>query len=379
MVAETGTLETVTEAERLVLRPRGQWLVSAAAELDRRLRRLSLPEGRAVAIDLGEVAALDTTGALLLLRTRRDLAARGVSVEVENVSPDFAPLLHQVEEGLDAPPVRHAKPRHHTFKGFLATVGEAVADLLRQGRDLLGFFGLVCVVMLRLVRHPRRLRLVALISQMERVGVTAIPIVGLLSFLIGVVFAYQGADQLRRFGAEIYAINLVGIGILRELGALLTAIIVAGRSGSSFTAEIGTMKVNEEIDAMQTLGLDPVEVLVLPRMLALLIALPLLSFYANFMGLLGGALMCWAALDVTIPVFINQLYSSLFGWTFWLGVLKSPVFAAIIALIGCYEGLRVSRSAESVGRLTTMSVVESIFLVIVFDAAASIVFSFLQI
>jgi phospholipid/cholesterol/gamma-HCH transport system permease protein len=206
-----------------------------------------------------------------------------------------------------------------------------------------------------------------------------LPIVGLLSFLIGVVMAYQGADQLRRFGAEIYTVNLLGVSILRELGVLLSAIIIAGRSGSAFTAQIGTMQVNEEIDALRTLGLDPIEVLVLPRFFGLTITLPLIVFYADFMGLLGGALMSWAVLGINFPAFLSQLHSAVGMWTLWVGVIKAPFFAAIIALVGCYEGLNVTRSAESVGRLTTQAVVESIFFVIVMDAAFSIVFSVVKI
>jgi phospholipid/cholesterol/gamma-HCH transport system permease protein len=201
----------------------------------------------------------------------------------------------------------------------------------------------------------------------------------LLSFLIGVVFAYQGADQLRRFGAEIYTVNLLGIAILRELGVLLTAIIIAGRSGSAFTAQIGTMQVNEEIDALRTLGLDPIEVLVVPRVLGLALTLPLLAVYAAFMGLLGGCLMSWASLGILIPTFLEQLRSAITEWTFWVGIIKAPFFAIIIALVGCYEGFNVARSADSVGRLTTQSVVESIFIVIVADAAFSIMFSMLRI
>jgi len=203
--------------------------------------------------------------------------------------------------------------------------------------------------------------------------------VGLLSFLIGIVLAYQGADQLRYYGAEIFTVNLLGVGLVRELGVLMTAIIVAGRSGSAFTAELGTMQVNEEIDAMLTLGLDPIEVLVLPRLAALVVALPLLTFYANVMGVLGGAFICGVALDIPLPLFLQQLRGAITGWSFWLGILKAPFFAICIAVIGCREGLRVTRSAESVGRLTTLSVVESIFLVIIIDAAFSILFSQLNI
>jgi phospholipid/cholesterol/gamma-HCH transport system permease protein len=211
------------------------------------------------------------------------------------------------------------------------------------------------------------------------VGINALPIVGLLSFLIGVVVAFQGADQLRQFGAEIFTVNLLGVSILRELGVLLTAILIAGRSGSAFTAQIGTMKVNQEVDALQTIGLDPVEVLVVPRVLALMIMLPILVFYANLMGLLGGMVMATTVLDISLTTFLKQLQSAVNLTTFAIGMVKAPVFAFLIALVGCFEGFNVSGSAESVGQKTTASVVEGIFLVIVFDAAFSILFSILGI
>ena len=205
------------------------------------------------------------------------------------------------------------------------------------------------------------------------------PIVGLLSFLIGVVLAYQGADQLRRFGAEIFTINLLGVSILREVGGLITAIIIAGRSGSAFTAQIGTMRVNEEIDAMQTIGLNTVDVLVLPRVAGLVLALPFLTFYSDIMAMIGGAVMCYFDLNITFPAFLRQLQGAISVNTFLVGMVKAPVFAFVIALVGCFEGLKVERNAESVGRLTTRSVVESVFLVIVLDAGFSIMFSILGI
>ena len=214
---------------------------------------------------------------------------------------------------------------------------------------------------------------------MEQSGLNALPIVGLISFLVGVVLAYQGADQLARFGAQIFTVNLVAVGVLREMGILLTAIIVAGRSGSAFTAQIGTMKVNEEIDALQTIGLDPMDVLVMPRLIGLVLVLPLLTFYADIMGLLGGAVMATVVLDISFFQFARQLNDAVDLWAFWVGVIKAPLFAFIIAMVGCYEGLKVSRSAESVGRQTTRAVVESIFLVIVLDALLSIFFSFIGI
>ena len=205
------------------------------------------------------------------------------------------------------------------------------------------------------------------------------PIIGLLSFLIGVVVAYQGVDQLRRFGAEIFTVNLLGVSILREMGILITAIVVAGRSGSAFTAQIGAMQVNQEIDALQALGLDPVEILVLPRIIALVIALPLLAVFADMMGLAGGGVMVMLVLDISLIQFMEQLRGAVSIWSFWIGILKAPVFAFLIALVGCREGLRVTGSAESVGRQTTKSVVVAIFLVIVTNAAFSILFSALHI
>lgn len=358
----------------LRLAARGRWTVAAAAELDRVLRAIEARAPRRVSFDLAALEAIDTAGAWLLLRTRDRLGALGAEVRIERLAPDYGPLVRQVEEG-GAPVLVPAEKR----PGAIAEFGESVERMAKKAVNLVAFVGLVSEAFWRTARQPSRLRWTSFVRHMEQTGVDALPIVGLLSFLIGLVFAYQGADQLRQFGAEIYTVNLLGVSILRELGVLLTAVLVAGRSGSAFTAQIGTMKVNEEIDAMRTLGLDPIEVLVLPRLFALAITLPLLTFYANVMGLFGGAVMSWIELGIGFPTFLRQLKWFLPGWTFWLGVLKAPFFAAIIAVCGCYEGLRAARSAESVGRLTTTSVVEAIFLVIVVDAAFSIVFSVLRI
>jgi phospholipid/cholesterol/gamma-HCH transport system permease protein len=298
---------------------------------------------------------------------------------MRHLQPGFAPLFDQVRAGGLLAPVSHPRPPHHSPLGFVARIGESTIGLFARAYSLLGFVGLVTLVVARLVRRGHRLRLTATVAQMEQTGVNALAIVGMLSFLVGVVIAYQGADQLRRFGAEIYTVDLLGVGVLRELGVLMTAIIIAGRSGSAFTAQIGTMRVNEEIDALRTLGLDPVEVLVIPRLLGLLLTLPMLTVYADLMGLLGGCLMAWGVLGITIPQFVHELQYAISPRPFWVGLVKAPFFAAIIAMIGCYEGFQVSRSAESVGRQTTLSVVESIFLVIVADAIFSVFFSVLGI
>ncbi len=378
-MAPPATIVASEEAGAVVLRAEGQWLVSSAAELDRRLRVIEPPTGRRVIFDLAGVERLDTAGAWLLLRTEQAFAARGNDVEVARLRPSLAPLLEQLRGRGAVSPPPHPIPPHHTFVGFLARMGEVTVAVIRRGYSILGFYGLVFITAARLLRHPGRLRAVATVTQMEQTGLNAMPIIGLLSFLIGVVMAYQGADQLRRFGAEIYTVNLLGVSILRELGVLMAAIIIAGRSGSAFTAQIGTMQVNQEVDALRTLGLDPIEVLVLPRVLGLMLTLPLLVFYADAMGLLGGCLMTWAVLGISIPAFLEQLRGAITEWTLWIGVIKAPFFAAIIAMVGCYEGFNVSGSAESVGRLTTQSVVEAIFLVIVADAAFSILFSMLRI
>ncbi len=378
-MASPATIVAAQESGALILRAQGDWLVGTAAELDRRLHALDLPSDERVTLDLAEVERLDTTGAWLLLRTEHALADRGNSVALANVQPSFAPLIDQIRARGGAAPLPHPIPSHHTLVGFVARIGEVTIEILRRGYSILGFAGLVSITIATLFRRPGRLRMIATLVQMEKTGLDAIPIVGLLSFLIGVVMAYQGADQLRRFGAEIYTVNLLGISILRELGVLLSAIIIAGRSGSAFTAQIGTMQVNQEIDALRTLGLNPIEVLVLPRVFGLTLTLPLLVFYADAMGILGGGLMTWATLGIPAAPFLEQLRGAITNWTLWVGVIKAPFFAVIISMVGCYEGFNVTGSADSVGRLTTQSVVESIFLVIVVDAAFSILFSILKI
>ena len=378
MASAAATLTASQASGSLVLAAAGEWLVATAAELDQQLRALKMPANARVMLDLAGIERLDTAGAWLLLRTEHDLRERGNAVEMRDLRPNFEPLIEQVRAAGKIAPARHPRPAHHTIAGFIGRIGEASIGLIARAYSILGFFGITSATALRLILHPRRLRMTAVVAQMEQTGVNAFPIVGLLTFLIGVVIAFQGADYLRFYGLESYTVQLTGASILRELGVLLTAIILAGRSGSAFTAQIGTMRVNQEIDAMLTIGLDPVEVLVLPRLFALLVTLPMLTQCANFMGIFGGGLMAWAELGIGIPQFLTHL-STISPWSFWVGMIKSPFFAIVIALIGCYEGFQVSGSAESVGRLTTLSVVEAIFLVIVIDAGFSIFFSAMQI
>ena len=356
----------------------GDWVISEVAELDVRLRDLSAAAARSATIDARQITHLDTAGSWLLLRTQRALEQEGLPQPELLVPPHYADLIGKVRDGLDfgAAPSQRTGSWLHVL---LDRVGCETMRILAQGYQIVGFLGQISIETTEAILQPQRvLPWPALATQIEDCGLTALPILGLLAFLLGIVIAYQGAGQLKRFGAEIYTVNLLGVAVLREIGGLIAAIIVAGRSGSAFTAQIGTMRVNDEIDAMQTMGLNLVELLVLPRVLALMIVLPLLTLYADMMGLFGGYIMTYSDLGLTFPAFLTQLQSAVTLSTLMVGLIKAPVFAAIIGLVGCFEGLRVERNAESVGRLTTRSVVESIFLVIVFDAGFSILFSVLR-
>ncbi|HEY2069597.1 MAG TPA: MlaE family lipid ABC transporter permease subunit [Rhizomicrobium sp.] len=370
------TLEKRQGKVRLVAS--GDWTMPEIPRLDRELRKLDFGDAREAEIDGTAITGLDSAGAWLLLRSKRELESGGAKVTAFAIPERYKPLFDTMESDHTAPPVKHAP--HRGLLGLLERTGRGTVQSMRQGYDLLGFLGRVTVETWEAIMSPRReLPWPAFIHQIEETGVTALPIVGMLAFLLGVVLAYQGADQLKRFGAQIYTIDFLGVGFLRELGGLVTAIIIAGRSGSAFTAQIGTMRVNEETDAMQTIGLNIAEVLVLPRVLGLMIALPLLTFFADVIGIIGGMVMVYFDLGITIPAFMRELQNAINVNTLVVGLVKAPVFAFVIALVGCFEGMRVERNADSVGKLTTRSVVESIFLIIALDAAFSIVFSVLHI
>lgn len=324
-------------------------------------------------VQLEQVAQLDTAGAWLLVELTRRLEAAGATVRLEGASPEQRMLIETVTRAL--PGATEVRPDPAGRFQWLERLGRATMGAGATFIDILAFFGLVVARLATTVIRPWRLRLTALVHHMQEAGLNAVPIVSLMAFLIGVVLAFQGAAQLRQFGAEVFVVDLIAISVLRELGILLTAIIVAGRSASAFTAAIGSMKMREEIDAMRTLGLDPIEVLVLPRVLALLILLPLLGFVADVMGLLGGALMSWIELGISPGMFRTRLLDSTDVSHFLIGIVKAPFFAAIIGVIGCYQGMQVESNAESLGRLTSKSVVMAIFMVIVADAVFSIFFA----
>jgi phospholipid/cholesterol/gamma-HCH transport system permease protein len=375
-----GWLTGAREGDRLLIEAGGAWTLEELVRLDAARQTLLVAaesDGADAQIDLAALDALDTAGAWLLHQLERNLESLGWRVELVGLRDGHAALLAEIGR-LQAPPPAPAA-EINPFVRVLANLGRNTLAAGAEAARLLSFYGQTVLTLARVLLRPSRLRLTSLTHHLEQTCVNALPVVGLISFLIGIVMAYQGADQLRRFGAEIFTVDLLAISALREIGILLTAVVVAGRSGSAFTAQIGMMKVNEEIDALRTLGLDPLEVLVLPRLLALMIALPLLAFFADIMALFGGGVMCAFVLDISPDQYINRLSEAIWPRTFWVGIVKAPVFAFVIAMVGCYEGLTVDGSAESVGRKTTLSVVVAIFLVIVCDAIFSIVFSSLGI
>jgi len=372
-----GRIEARQEAGVCKLVASGDWTLATAPVLDGQTAKAAPAAGSRVVIDLSDVGLLDTAGAWLLFRLRKRLRSAGFPCDFTGVKDSHKGLFEHIFASREQPELEHQS--FHPLRRLADHTGFQAIQTWNEAKSLLSFYGELMIAMSRAVLSPRRLKFTAITSHMEQVGLNALPIVGLLSFLIGVVLTFQGADQLRRFGAEIFTVNLLGISFLRETGILMTAIIIAGRSGSAFTAQIGTMKVNEEVDAMRALGIDPIDLLVLPRLFALCLVMPLLGFYADMAGLLGGALMATISLNLSLGQFLNQLQSAVPMWAFWVGIIKAPVFAFTIAMVGCYNGLKVEGSAESVGKLTTRAVVQSIFLVIVLDAIFSIVFSFIGI
>lgn len=321
-------------------------------------------------MDLSGVEALDTAGAWLIATFNS-----GGDTQIIGATPAQDALIATVRNSL--PREADFKPAPRLVQRILASLDHLGRQVVAGGKgllDLLGFFGLVVARLMTTILHPSRLRVTALVRHMQEAGMNAVPIVALMSFLIGIVLAFQGADQLTQFGAEIFVVDLIALSILRELGILLTAIIVAGRSASAFTASIGSMKMREEIDAMRTLGLDPIELLVLPRVIALFIMLPMLGFIADIAGLFGGALMSWYQLGVSPGMFQTRLLETDVSH-FLVGISKAPFFAVIIAVIGCFQGMRVEGNTESLGRLTSRSVVQAIFMVILADATFSIFFA----
>ena len=371
----------------LTLELTGEWRALAYAQIDTALATVDLTGARRVEIATDRLAALDLTGAWRLREFVQHARHMGAEVAFAGTPPDQLRLVEEtlrpIEQQAAAP---HADPRfrhaaHPVEEAVeeaevetLAFIGRRAVILWRDMVGALAFLGKLSSTAFHALAHLRALRPVSVARHVYDTGITAIPIVALIAFLISVIIAYMSAQQLRSFGAEIFVVDLVTIGVLRELGVLLTAIIVAGRSGSAFAAEIGSMKLNEEVDALQATGVDPFEALVLPRVLGLVVSLPLLTVIADLVGIIGGAVLCASLLHMPLDQYVNRVSQAISPSTFWVGVIKAPVFAVLIAMAGTHRGMQVRGSSRELGRLTTVAVVQAIFLVILADAIFAVLF-----
>lgn len=356
--------------EQSTINCRGDWTAANLGQVEQGFGKANWPT-QDIRFDLSQLDALDTSGAWLLRKTISKLEASGRRAAVIGATPPVAQLLELVEANSQAA----GDPPQAYLPGFLESVGRHVETQLKEYSAGLNFVGRLAYSLAGLILRPWKIRGARVIKELQSAGVDALPIVGLLSFLIGIVIAYQGAFVLQDYGASIYMVDIVGLSMVRELAPLIAAIIVAGRTGSAYAAQIGTMMVTEEVDALRSIGIAPMEILVVPKLIALVIALPLLTVFADVMGLLGGMVMANSLLDINAATYLRQLESALSLQSYLSGIGKSPVFAIIIATVGCFQGFQVFGGAENVGRRTTISVVQAIFLVIIVDAVFSIVFS----
>lgn len=357
--------EQSPEGERCVLRFTGNLTLLRARKITEELNAL---EAEHIDVDLSGVERMDTVGAWVIHKLERDRGAR-----IVNATEEQKVLIDHVAKADQ--PMKVRADKEPQFSRMVAQVGSATQMAMATMLGLLGFFGALCMAIWNLIKHPRRFRFNAVVTRFEVVGVHALGIIGLMSFLVGIVIAQQGAVQLRQFGAEVFTINLIGRAALKELGVLMTAIMVAGRSGSAFAAQIGSMKLNEEVDAMRTIGVSPMEALVLPRVLATVLLMPLLGFYSAMLAIVGGGIFCWISLDIPPITFFQRIREVVPMVDLYQTLIKAPVFGMIIAMAGCYQGLQVRGNAEDVGLRTTTAVVQGIFLVIVLDAFFAVFFT----
>ncbi|UZJ44519.1 ABC transporter permease [Marinimicrobium sp. C6131] len=354
------------------LRITGNWTLAHYRALQRYVAQ-SGPIATDTPIDLTGIDVVDTAGATLLA----ELIGAERLAQVANWASDLPPARQALLETIAATlcqPLAHEHKRPSSLTSALADIGRRTEALWHQQKLLLGFIGLTLITLVQNLPKPHRWRMTSLSAHLQQTGLDAVPIVALLTFLVGAVVAFLGATVLEEFGATIYTVNLVAYSFLREFGVLLAAILLAGRTASAFAAELGSMKANEEIDAIQSLGLKPVELLVIPRVIAMMIALPILTFVGMLSGIIGGMLVCLLKLDISMLQFVTILQRDIPAHHFLVGLSKAPVFAFVIAVIGCVEGFKVSGSAESVGEHTTSSVVQSIFMVILLNAVAALFF-----
>jgi phospholipid/cholesterol/gamma-HCH transport system permease protein len=368
-------LAATPSGDVLELRPGGSWTATNAAALERLSEAVApqLDQSAIVRVDMAEVRELDTLGAWLVEKLSRRVTSAGHRADVTGIADNYVGLIDEVRQvnRRTAAPV----PSRNPVIAKVSDIGRSTIGASEDVTAFLEMLGSLCVALLGVLRRPRSLRLTSLIYQLYRVGWQAIPIVVLITFLIGAIIAQQGIFHFRKFGADSYVVDMVGILVLRELGVLIVAIMVAGRSGSAYTAELGSMKMREEIDALSTMGLDPIEVLMLPRIVALICALPILSFIGSMAALYGGGLVAWIYGGMGPAIFIARLHEAVSVTHFEVGIIKAPFMALVIGVVACSEGLRVKGSAESLGKQTTTSVVKSIFLVIVLDGLFAVFFA----
>ena len=374
--SESRAIATQTSPHALTLG--GSWTARGMGAIATQLDAMQFDAGAPLQIGATGIDKLDTAGAWVLHKLLARLPAKGVTVALEGLKPDHARMLevvtrHEEEQARGPAPKTSPAP-----PGMLERVGRDAASAWEQFCAMLSFVGETAQAFAGCVLHPTRMRWRPILFNIRRAGFDALPIVGMLALLLGIVVAYQGADQLRQYGANIFVADLVGLSMLREFAPLITAITIAGRSGSAFAAQIGTMAVTEEIDAMRTLGIAPLELLVIPKVVALVIALPLLTVFADVLGVAGGMVMARTQLDVGYVEFLDRMGKAVSVTSYLVGIAKAPVFAIIISVVGCFQGFRTRGGADSVGLQTTRSVVQSIFLVIVADALFSIAFSILD-
>jgi phospholipid/cholesterol/gamma-HCH transport system permease protein len=356
----------------------GAWVVSTLHGVLEKNHSIPTASKQNIIVDGSAIEALDMSGAWVMQSLISDLHEQGNTVTLKNFKPEFTQRLEVVAKEFSNQTKGSSYIREKSPTA-LEHIGINTINTLKEAKDLLSFLGETAFVFATSIAHPSRIRWRPILFNIRDAGFNALPIVGVLAFLLGVVVAYQSADQLRHFGANIFVVDLIGISMLREFAPLIAAIIIAGRSGSAYAAQIGTMAVTEEIDAMRVLGIDPTEMLVLPKLIGMVISLPLLTVWADMLGIFGGMLMARAQLDVSFLDFINRLIKAIVMTTYTVGLGKAFVFAIIITMIGCFQGFRTKGGADNVGRQTTRSVVQSIFLVIVADALFSVWFSILDI
>ncbi len=360
--------------ERLHVILTGEWTINASSDLERAARDLLASAHRQlkVTLDLDQIARMDTAGAWLIDRVRSDLLSHQIDAEFGVTHSEFALLLSEAKYQNFS---RISKTQGHLFTHILADIGETIVSVFRNLMGGVTFLGEVMQSLVKILLNPARLRGTSVVFHIEAFAFRSLPIIALINFLVGCIVAQQSIFQLQKFGAATFSVDLIGILTLRELAVLLTSIMIAGRSGSAITAELGSMKMREEIDALRVMGLNPIDVLVMPRILALLISLPLLTFLADLAAIFGGLLVAWIYGGISPEVFLGRLQSAIALNTFLVGLIKAPFMAMVIGLIAAMEGLATQGSAESLGRQVTASVVKSIFMVIVVDGIFAMFFA----